>query len=384
MTRFFQLLYLAGRQTLTIVLQLAFATFYITLYYVWQNPRMKRRIGLREYPGTSFDNGLWCIYAVRVGNAVSKNLITCLTCLQRAGYNVILVNNGRLSDRSAAACLPYCHTVIARPYGGRDFGGYKWGTQFLADLGDDIQVEQVIYCNDSIFLRPSSFAQLLDRMKQSNQDYIGMTETFEIHYHVQSWFFAISGQVFRSKYFSGFWINYKSYSHRRHCINNGEVKLSKFLINRGVMPHLLYTQSAILDAMFEGTLDKSLSRLMMYFRPHEYRKLTETIEHVAFAHVAGTQLATSFVKRKVLEELAMANTMHYVNLILLEFTTFPFLKKDLVHRAQYFVSQVDYCLANWSGVDADELPEILAYFRYRDSLRWQHSLSAMLARLGVA
>lgn len=384
MIRLFRLLYLAGRGTLTIFLQIVFATFYITLYYVWENPRAKLKVGLRDYLGTSIDNGLWCIYAVRLGNDVSKNLITCLICLQRAGYNVILVNNGPLSDTSAAACLPYCHTVIAKPYGGRDFGGYKWGTQFLAGLGKDNQIHQVIYCNDSIFMRPSTFAQLLDRIKQSNHDYIGMTETFEIHYHVQSWFFAVSGPIFGAPYFENFWKNYRAYSHRRHCINNGEVKLSKFLLGRGVVPYLLYTQSAILDMMFEGTLEKSLSRLMMYFRPHEYTKLAETIQHIAFAEVADTQLVTNFLKREVLEDLAMTNTMHNVNLILLEFTSFPFLKKDLVHRAQYFVSQVDYCLANWSGVDAEELPEISAYFRYRDSLRWQHSVSAMLARLGVA
>ncbi len=121
----------------------------------------------------------------------------------------------------------------------------------------------------------------------------------------------------------------------------------------------------------------------MFYRPHEYARLMDTIRDIAFAGITDTQLVVNFLRRELLERLAMANTMHNVNLLLLRFTAFPFLKKDLVHRAQYFVTQVDNSIADWSGVDAEELPEILAYYRYRDLLRWQHSFSAMLARLGV-
>ena len=380
----FRVVYLIGRGALKILLQFVFALFYISLYHLWEHPRAKLGAGLLVYPGSSCRSGLWCVYAVRLGSQISKNLVTSLTCLQRAGYNTVLVNNGRLSGKLVDAYLPYCHTVIQKPPGGRDFGGYQWGTRFLRGLGDDNQVDQVIYCNDSIFVRPTSFEQLLNRIKQLNEDYIGITETFEIHYHVQSWFFAISGRIFDAPFYRTFWDHYRPYSHRQHCINNGEVRMSKFLLGCGVLPYLLYTQSAILDLIFDGTVEEALSKVMMFFRPHEYTRLVETIRNIAFSDSGGMPLVSGFLKREILERLAMANTMHNVNLVLLKFTGFPFLKKDLVHRAQYFVSQVDNSIGDWSGVDAAELPEILAYYRYRDSLRWQHSFSALLARLGVA
>jgi hypothetical protein len=378
-----RVIYLVARGTLKIFLQFAFAIFYVTLYHLWEHPKAKLGIGLRVHQGTSFGGGLWCVYAVRQTNQVSKNLVSCLICLRRAGYDTVLINNGRLSDKLVDAYLPYCHTVILKPCGGRDFGGYKWGTQFLASLGKNTRIDQVIYCNDSIFIRPTAFEQLLNRIKQLDHDYIGITETFEIHHHVQSWFFAISARIYHSPFYKAFWDSYKSYSHRVHCINNGEVKISKLLLGSGVLPHVLYTQSSILDLIFAGTLDDALSKVMMFFRPHEYARLMDTIRDIAFAGISDTQLVVNFLRRELLEKLAMANTMHNVNLLLLRFTGFPFLKKDLVHRAQYFVTQVDNSIADWSGVDAEELPEILAYYRYRDSLRWQHSFSAMLARLGV-
>jgi Rhamnan synthesis protein F len=378
-----RVIYLVARGTLKVFLQSLFAMFYISLYYLWENPKAKFGIGLRVYRGSPFGGGFWCVYAVRQRNQASKNLLSSLICLRRSGYNTVLINNGPLSDKLVDAYLPYCHTVILKPCGGRDFGGYKWGTRFLARLGENIPIDQVIYCNDSIFIRPSTFEQLLNRIKQLNHDYIGITETFEIHHHVQSWFFVISARIYHSSFFTNFWHRYKSYSHRQHCINKGEVKISKLLLGAGVLPHVLYTQNDILDLIFAGTLDGALSKVMLFFRPHEYAKLMDTIRDIAFAGASDTQLVVTFLRRELLEKLAMANTMHHVNLVLLRFTAFPFLKKDLVHRAQYFVTQVDNSIADWSGVDAEELPEILAYYRYRDSLRWQHSLSAMLARLGV-
>jgi hypothetical protein len=384
MTGLFRIVYLMGRGALKVVLQFVFAVYYVSLYHLWENPRAKLGAGLSVYPGSSCPSGLWCVYAVRLGNQISKNLVTSLMCLQGTGYNVVLINNGRLSRKLVEAYLPYCHTVILKPPGGRDFGGYKWGTRFLRTVGDGNHVDQVIYCNDSIFVRPSAFEQLLNRIKQLDEDYIGVTETFEIHYHVQSWFFAISGRIFNAPFYQAYWDNYKAYSHRQHCINNGEVRISKYLLGSGVLPHLLYTQSSILDLIFDGTVEEVLSKVMMFFRPHEYTRLMDTIRDIAFSDTAGMPLVSGFLKREILERLAMANTMHNVNLVLLKFTAFPFLKKDLVHRAQYFVTQVDNSIAGWAGADAAELPEILAYYRYRDSLRWQHSFSALLARLGVA
>lgn len=384
MTGIFRIVYLVGRGALKVVLQFVFAVFYVSLYHLWENPRAKLGAGLSVYPGSAKPSGLWCIYAVRLGNQISKNLVTSLLCLQSAGYNILLVNNGRLAAKLVDAYLPYCHTVILKPPGGRDFGGYKWGTRFLRSLGDGNQVDQVVYCNDSIFVRPSTFEQLLNRIKQLDEDYIGITETFEIHYHVQSWFFAISGRIFNAVFFQAYWDNYRAYSHRQHCINNGEVRISKYLLGSGVLPYLLYTQSSILDMIFDGTVEEALSKVMMFFRPHEYTRLMDTIRDISFSESAGMPLVSSFLKREILERLAMANTMHNVNLVLLQSTSFPFLKKDLVHRAQYFVSQIDNSITGWTGSDADEVPEILAYYRYRDSLRWQHSFSALLARLGVA
>jgi hypothetical protein len=139
----------------------------------------------------------------------------------------------------------------------------------------------------------------------------------------------------------------------------------------------LYPQRAIVDLMLTGPPDTALERLVTLLRPIEYERLAKTIEPLASAG------RLCDLKKKFLAALGAANLVGAVNLILVGCSPFPFLKKDLVYRAQYFVSQVEQGVGHWTGDDAEELAEILSYYRARGTLRARYSLAALSARLGV-
>ena len=362
---------------------LTLSVYYLIVYALVEMPRWKFAVGHRVRYGAPQSSGLWCILATAQGGQVSENLIAFLSCLQQAGYNVILINNGNLADALIVEYLPYCHSVIERPRGGRDFGGYKWGTTALCDLERrNGQVTQVIYCNDSIFVRPSTLMLLLNQLRQMSDDYIGITDTFDQSYHVQSWFFVASGALFHRPEFQQFWHRYVPLSYRRHCIKNGEVGISKYLSQHGIHPNPLYTQTMILDLIFEGSLAQAVDRLLLGLSPGDYRELTAAMQQIAFAQSPdGT--AGSFLRRDIMEQIGMSNTMNTANLILIRYTVFPFLKKDLVYRGNYLFSQIQDAIAEWVGEDAAHLTEIFAYFRSRGTLQRQYSPSAILARMGL-
>jgi rhamnan synthesis protein F len=357
--------------------QFGVAGFSVACYYLFELRRQRSGIGLRLLSGSFEPSGLWCIFAIHQEHAVSQNLVKYLTALKCAGYNVVLVNDGVLGREPVAAFLPLCHTVVSRPKGGRDFGSYKWGTQFLRRADRIGLVNQMVYCNDSIFVRPRAFAAFLDELKQIDDDYIGVVDSRQISYHVQSWLFAVSGRIFKSAPFDDFWKQYKPYSHRTHCIANGEIALTRHLVRAGVVPRVLYPQRAIVDLMLTGPPDTALERLVTLLRPIEYERLAKTIEPLASAG------RLCDLKKKFLAALGAANLVGAVNLILVGCSPFPFLKKDLVYRAQYFVSQVEQGVGHWTGDDAEELAEILSYYRARGTLRARYSLAALSARLGV-
>ena len=383
MNRLLYLIYRIIRYGYFSNLRAVFATYYLFVYFLSERPKARRQTGLRETSGQAQQTGFWCIFAISQRRQVSKNLIAALNCFRDLGYDVILINNGGLSPELVTAYLPYCHSVVERPHGGRDFGGYQWGTEFLRRLGGDRQIVQVVYCNDSNFIRPSTFAQLLGRIKQMTDDYIGMTEVFQFHYHVQSWFFVISGRVFVSPVFQQFWQEYVPLSSRRHSINRGEAGIAKHLLQHNVYPCLLYTHSTIVDLVCDGPLEEVLERISSYFNPSEYKGLAATMQNDMALQLAGQANVLAMLKRGVMEKVTLSNTVHVTNLLLLKCSGFPFLKKDLVYRALYFFPQVENSLSHWIGEDAEQLPEILGHFRARGSLRWQHSPAAILARMGL-
>ncbi len=361
------------------------SAYYLILYFVAERPLWKSAAGARVHPGTTQPTGLWCIFAIAPGRRISQNLIAFLSCLKDAGYNVILLNNGAMPNELTGHFLPYCHSVIERPLGGRDFGGYKWGTQTLFKLGGESHdISQVIYCNDSTFIRPSTLRLLLQRIRQLDSDYIGITESFEPRYHVQSWFFAASGKLFHSPEFQSFWREYTPLSYRPHCINKGEVGIVEYLAKHSIHPLPLYTQAIILDLICQGVVSDAVIKLLSGLSPGHYRDLVGTMQRIGFAKSPpDPNIALSFLRRDIMEEIGMANTMYTANLILLRHMEFPFLKKDLVYRGDYLVTQIESAIAEWAGDDADHLPEIYSYFRERGTLRRQYSPAAILARMGL-
>jgi hypothetical protein len=363
------------------VIRAIFATYYVLIYYLIELPNAMLRTGSRTESGISLPTELWCIFAISQQRRISNNLIAFLVCLKKFGYNVILVNNGACSDELVKAFLPHCHTVIIKPHGGRDFGGYKWGTTFLRSINE--QIRQVIYCNDSIFIRPSAFETLLMRIGQMNEDYIGITDTFATTYHVQSWFFVISERTFQSTEFQRFWQKYIPLSYRLHSIKNGEVGICQHLLKCGIYPYPLYSQGMILDMIFDGTFTDAFDRLLTFFGPEEYGGLINNVDKIITSDFRDERAICSFLKHDVMEAMGRSNTMNATNLILLNETAFPFLKKDLVYRGRYLCTQIENAIGRWIGNDAEHISEILGYIRSRGTARLQYSFSAFLVRLGV-
>lgn len=357
------------------------ASFYYVLRYFMVEARNRLPDqDVRAETGTLLSTGLWCIVAIHQRGQVCQNLTAFVKRLQHSGYNVILINDGPCSREMISGLLRYSYAVISRSEGGRDFGSYKLATQFLRQLG--VPIEQVIYCNDSIFVRPSTVERLLVRIKHMHDDFIGVTDTYAPTYHVQSWFFAVSGELFNSGKFQTFWNRYRPISYRLHCINRGEIALSQHLGKFGVHPRVLYTQEAAGDLIFDGTLEEAIARLRL-LAPYEYHTLADTIAQIACVEAGHQHAALSLLKTEVSEQLSKSNTMNATNLIFLSLTEFPFLKKDLVYRGQYLMSQIESIVGRWAGEDSEHTQAILTYFRDRGSLRHRYSPMALLARFGV-
>ena len=230
-------LHFITRSLLLLPGQVCVWTYFWAKYWLVEKPR---RQPPKLYHGHSQPTGLWCICAIYQPKRVSPNLIAYLACLRDAGYNVIAVHNGKGAPDLVEALTPFCHTVMLRSPGGRDFGSYREGTLYLNELTAGEDIRQVAYCNDSLFIKPSALAAMMAQIREMPDDYIGAIETHERRYHVQSWFFGVSGNVFHAGYFQQFWSNYIPTSHRGRNMKRSELGLSQYLMKHNLYPRIIY------------------------------------------------------------------------------------------------------------------------------------------------
>jgi hypothetical protein len=369
-------------------------TYYQIIYYLVEKPRRRPSVPHRGI--TPQSTGLWCICAIYQRRRISPNLMAFFTCLRDAGYNVIAVHNGPLDDALITELKSVCHTVLVRSTGGRDFGSHKYGTAYLASLGEP-NIKQVVYCNDSVFIRPSALKPFLESLREMPDDFIGTTETFQFHYHIHSWFFAVSGKLFNSPLVQDFFKQYRPVSYRRHVIHRGEIRFTRRMVRSQVYPRVLFTADAVFDKVFASDEKEIISQLALLSNIYTYDIIAKLLSYNAKPKSAIMRLQPdiaaagglpdyqllSMLRRTLADESALQNGMNLMNLLLLTTSTFPFLKKDLVYRDMFHCIQIERATSHWCGEDAGQLAEIRGFFRSREAMRWQNVFHRVLATAGV-
>lgn len=171
--------------------------------------------------------------------AYTRNLFDAIA---RAGLNLVVVSNAKLTPAFREELLGCSHLLIERDNLGRDFGAYKDGIEIVRERFPGI--ERLILMNDSLFY----FEKGLDRMLADlclDYDLIGTTETFEHHYHIQSFILSFSRALLNNPRFQKYWRRYRPISTRRWAIHRGEVGFTKKMMKAGIRPLILYHGAAL-------------------------------------------------------------------------------------------------------------------------------------------
>lgn len=151
--------------------------------------------------------------------------------LKKLGADVVFVSTAeRIGEPDLARLRETCRQVIVRENTGYDFGSWKTG---LARGPSPEGYEALIITNDSVFGPVCDLAPTVERMLREPCDFWGCTDSFELFYHLQSYFVGFKPAVFRSPAFAAFWESYPFTHHKRFAIWNGEVRLTQSLLKAG-------------------------------------------------------------------------------------------------------------------------------------------------------
>ncbi len=190
---------------------------------------------------------------------VRPQLFTYLRELKENGRCVIFVTNaGRLTAPAQAELETLCGAVIIRRNIGYDFGAWRDAIEHLGLPRAD--TEEVIFANDSVFGPLLPLGDLLRRLEYDTADIWGLTESWQLRYHLQSFFLAFGPTALRAAAFRQFWRSVRPVPVKSYIVHAYEVGITQAMIRGGLRCKALWPYEALMrKANGEGLEKLALS-----------------------------------------------------------------------------------------------------------------------------
>ncbi len=237
---------------------------------------------------------------------VADFVVAQVAALAEAGRRVTFITNSpRLAPEAAARLLPYVREVVHRRNFGHDFGAYKDGIARL----ELHALDSLVLMNDSCYGPFGSLAEVDRKAALSGRDIFGITESWDVCYHLQTYYLWIGPAVLRSLAFTRFWRALLPSQPRSLVILDGEIGFTQAMLKAGFSVRALcpYGEAALhAQAAARQTLVAEPSDLLEEERAY-LRRLVHAITagdtlnptH-SFWDVLVTQCGAPFIKRELL------------------------------------------------------------------------------------
>jgi len=235
--------------------------------------------------------------------------------LKENGRDVVLVSNAaKLSPQARTALKEICAGIILRKNIGYDFGAWRDAVDFLELPRPD--TEEVILANDSVFGPLVPLGDVLRRLNYAKADVWGLTESWQLQYHLQSFFLAFGPTALHAKAWRGFWDSVRPVPEKSWVVHKYEVGITQAMVKGGLRCAALWPYE---------TLIKMVSR-------DELRKLQDEVNSAEPGQAdpiqATRRLQVLRIRDGVARRMALNPTSDLWRQLLL--SGFPFIKRELL------------------------------------------------------
>lgn len=160
------------------------------------------------------------------------------------GFKVVLIVVTDDPNRSFSdPVVAFADGILLRANSGYDFGAWSAAIQSLPTLRD---VALLVTTNDSVFGPLDSFKPVLDRVADSEADFLALTENNEHRHHFQSYTLFYKPKALRSRAFWSFWSRVRT-GGRWLVIVRYESRLLKLFKAAGLSAEALFPGMAAQD-----------------------------------------------------------------------------------------------------------------------------------------
>jgi lipopolysaccharide biosynthesis protein len=166
-----------------------------------------------------------------------------LRALRREGISpVLIVAADREFHEPDSGLTGLLDGLYVRQNVGYDFAAWA---HVLRENPALLRVDILYLINDSMVgpLNQERFARLLERVRSSNSDVVGLTDSYERGWHIQSYFLALKCAALKSPALSSFIAGVKNLSEKRAVVNAYETRLAPSLQAAGLCCEALFPAS---------------------------------------------------------------------------------------------------------------------------------------------
>lgn len=171
-----------------------------------------------------------CVFAhFDKDNIADEYVLFYLRDLRKVVDRLVFVSAAPLGAETVSVLKNICDSVIIRKNEGYDFA--SWQTALQAEKLKDF--DELILCNDSVYGPLLPLERVFGAMREESCDFWGMTDSYDIAYHVQSYFLVFKKTVLNSRIFQRFWESTSIPNSKKEVIKLCEIGLSQTLFGAG-------------------------------------------------------------------------------------------------------------------------------------------------------
>lgn len=252
-------------------------------------------------------SGRHCVFAhYDKSSSVADYVHHYLLSLKEAGFQTIFVSTSEsIEEESIEKLKTTCLAACTRPNSGYDFGSYKKGIELLKSK--NIETETLLLANDSVYGPFFSLESIVSKWESGEFDVMGLTDSYDPAYHIQSYFLLFNRPAVHSDAFNSFWdnvglINDDSPNFKRDIILEYEVGGSQAWASNNMRIGAAFPLKETLTRMFNEFIkhETEKSRTTPYYS-HEPRfevRLNQNTSHVHWRELIENGFP--FIKKELL------------------------------------------------------------------------------------
>lgn len=148
--------------------------------------------------------------------------------LKKIDTDIIFVTTSpTLEEKEIEKIRPFVSSYIHRKNVGYDFGSWKTALDSI----NYMEYEQIIFTNDSVYGPLFPLQSVFDDMKSRDYDVWGITDSYEIRYHLMSYFVVYNRSIIKNPLFAELWNSILFYKneHKQRIIEEYEIGFSRKL-----------------------------------------------------------------------------------------------------------------------------------------------------------